>query len=68
VSLPEPIRQATLDAVNSWALRPSLLNVLSVEMETTTNVILKLERPQDQHSSIFDPHVDVSRALKVAFS
>jgi hypothetical protein len=47
--LPELLRQAALDAVNSWVERPSVLNVSAVEMETTINVIFKLERPQDQY-------------------
>jgi hypothetical protein len=52
--LPEPIRQAALFElnsweVNSWVSRPFVLNVSAVEMETTINVIFKLERPQDQH-------------------
>jgi hypothetical protein len=48
VSLPEPLRQAALYEVNSWASRPFVLNVSAVEMETTINVTFKLGRPQDQ--------------------
>jgi hypothetical protein len=49
VSLPEPLRQAALYQVNSWASRPFVLNMSAVEIETTINVIVKLKRPQDQH-------------------
>jgi hypothetical protein len=48
VSLPEPLRQAALYEVNSWASRPFVLNLSAVEMETAINVIFKLERPQNQ--------------------
>jgi hypothetical protein len=46
--LPEPLRQAALDAVNSWAYRPFVLNRFAVEMQTIINAIFKLERPQDK--------------------
>lgn len=49
VSGPEPLRQAALDAVNSWVYRPYVLNGSAVEVETTINVGFKLERPQDQY-------------------
>jgi len=46
--LPEPLRQAALDATNSRAERPSVFNVSAVQMETAINVIFKFERPQGE--------------------
>ena len=38
------LRQAALDAVKTWRYRPYLLNGQPVEVETTVDVIFKLER------------------------
>lgn len=40
---PEPLRQAALNAVNSWIYRPYIKNGIPVEFETTINVVFKLE-------------------------
>jgi periplasmic protein TonB len=44
VSGPPMLRQAALDAVKTWRYKPYLLNQQPVEVETTVNVIFKLER------------------------
>jgi protein TonB len=41
---PEMLRQAAIDAVRTWRYRPCLLSGQPVEVETTVNVIFKLER------------------------
>lgn len=41
---PEMLRQAAMDAVESWRYRPYLLDGQPVEVETTVNVIFTLER------------------------
>jgi periplasmic protein TonB len=38
------LQQAAIDAVKTWRYRPYLLNEQPVEVETTVNVIFKLER------------------------
>ena len=38
------LREAAIDAVKTWRYRPYLLNGQPVEVETTVNVIFKLER------------------------
>ena len=38
------LQQAAIDAVKTWRYRPYLLNDQPVEVETTVNVIFKLER------------------------
>jgi hypothetical protein len=63
--LPEPLRQAALDAVNSWVYRPTVLDGSAVEMETTINVIFKVERPQGQHESGSTVHVTVEAFQRV---
>jgi periplasmic protein TonB len=37
------LQQAAIDAVRSWRYRPYMLNGQSVEVETTVNVIFKLQ-------------------------
>jgi periplasmic protein TonB len=44
VSGPPMLRQAAMDAVKTWRYKPYLLNQQPVEVETTVNVIFKLER------------------------
>ena len=44
VSGPPMLQQAAIDAVKTWRYRPYLLNDQPVEVETTVNVIFKLER------------------------
>jgi protein TonB len=44
VSGPPVLQQAAIDAVKSWRYRPYLLNQQPVEVETTVNVIFKLDR------------------------
>jgi protein TonB len=44
ISGPAMLQQAALDAVKTWRYRPYLLNQQPVEVETTVNVIFKLER------------------------
>ena len=44
ISGPAMLQQAALDAVKTWRYRPYLLNNEPVEVETTVNVIFKLER------------------------
>ncbi len=41
---PQMLQQAALDAVKNWLYKPYLLNGQAVEVETTVNVIFKLER------------------------
>ena len=41
---PDMLRQAAIDAVKTWRYRPYLLNGQPVEVETTVDVIFKLER------------------------
>jgi len=48
-SLPESLRQAALDAVNSRACRPFVLDASAVEMQTIIHAIFKLERPQNRN-------------------
>jgi len=43
VSGPPMLQQAAIDAVKTWRYRPYLLNDQPVEVETTVNVIFKLE-------------------------
>jgi protein TonB len=43
VSGPPMLQQAAIDAVKTWRYRPYLLNEQPVEVETTVNVIFKLE-------------------------
>jgi protein TonB len=43
MSGPAMLQQAALDAVEQWHYRPYLLNGQPVEVETTVNVIFKLE-------------------------
>jgi protein TonB len=43
LSGPPMLQQAAIDAVKTWRYRPYLLNELPVEVETTVNVIFKLE-------------------------
>lgn len=43
ISGPQMLQQAALDAVKNWRYKPYLLNGQSVEVETTVNVIFKLE-------------------------
>ena len=38
------LQQAAIDAVKTWRYRPYLLNEQPIEVETTVNVIFKLER------------------------
>jgi protein TonB len=42
VSGPALLQQAALDAVRQWRYRPYLLNGQPVEVETTVNVVFKL--------------------------
>jgi periplasmic protein TonB len=44
LSGPPMLQQAAIDAVKTWRYRPYLLNELPVEVETTVNVIFKLQR------------------------
>lgn len=44
MSGPAMLRQAAIDAVKTWRYRPYLLNGQPVEVETTVDVIFKLER------------------------
>jgi protein TonB len=44
VSGPPMLQQAAINAVKTWRYRPYLLNDQPVEVETTVNVIFKLER------------------------
>jgi protein TonB len=44
ISGPAMLRQAAIDAVQNWRYRPYLLNQQPVEVETTVNVIFKLDR------------------------
>jgi periplasmic protein TonB len=44
VSGPQMLQQAAMDAVKTWRYRPYLLNQQPVEVETTVNVIFKLDR------------------------
>jgi protein TonB len=44
ISGPAMLQQAAIDAVRSWRYRPYLLNQQPVEVETTVNVIFKLDR------------------------
>lgn len=44
ISGPLMLQQAAIDAVKTWRYRPFLLNQQPVEVETTVNVIFKLER------------------------
>jgi protein TonB len=44
VSGPPMLQQAAIDAVKTWRYRPYLLNNEPVEVETTVNVIFKIER------------------------
>jgi protein TonB len=44
LSGPPMLQQAAIDAVKTWRYRPYLLNEQPVEVETTVNVIFKLER------------------------
>jgi protein TonB len=43
VSGPEMLQQAALDAVQQWRYRPYLLSGEPVEVETTVNVVFKLQ-------------------------
>jgi len=40
---PPMLRQAALDAVSNWRYRPYLLNGVPIEVETTVNVIFRLD-------------------------
>jgi len=44
ISGPQMLQQAAIDAVRTWRYRPYLLNDQPVEVETTVNVIFKIER------------------------
>ncbi len=44
ISGPPVLQQAAIDAVKNWRYRPYLLNQQPVEVETTVNVIFKLDR------------------------
>ena len=44
ISGPPMLQQAAIDAVKTWRYRPYLLNQQPVEVETTVNVIFRLER------------------------
>jgi len=44
ISGPAMLQQAAIEAVKNWRYRPYLLNEQPVEVETTVNVIFKLER------------------------
>ena len=44
ISGPQMLQQAAIDAVKAWRYKPYLLNGQAVEVETTVNVIFKLER------------------------
>ncbi|MGA8740841.1 MAG: energy transducer TonB [Terracidiphilus sp.] len=44
VSGPQMLQQAAIEAVKNWRYRPYLLNDQPVEVETTVNVIFRLER------------------------
>ena len=44
VSGPAMLQQAALDAVRSWRYRPYLLNDAPVEVETTVNVVFRMDR------------------------
>lgn len=44
VSGPPMLQQAAIDAVKTWRYRPYLLNNEPVEVETTVNVIFRIER------------------------
>jgi periplasmic protein TonB len=43
VSGPTLLQRAAVDAVTSWLYRPYLLNGEPVEVETTVNVVFKLQ-------------------------
>ena len=44
ISGPQMLQQAAIDAVKTWRYRPYMLNQQPVEVETTVNVIFKLDR------------------------
>ena len=44
VSGPAMLQQAALDAVRNWKYRPYLLNDAPVEVETTVNVVFRIDR------------------------
>ncbi len=44
ISGPAMLQQAAIEAVKTWRYRPYLLNDQPIEVETTVNVIFKLER------------------------
>jgi periplasmic protein TonB len=44
ISGPPMLQQAAIDAVKTWRYKPYMLNGQAVEVETTVNVIFKLER------------------------
>ena len=44
VSGPQPLQQAAMDAVKSWAYKPLLLNGEPVEVNTTVNIIFTLSK------------------------
>ena len=43
LSGPAMLQQAALDAVQQWHYRPYLLNGQPVEVETTVNVVFKMQ-------------------------
>ena len=43
ISGPQMLQQAAIDAVKTWRYRPYMLNGQAVEVETTVNVIFKLQ-------------------------
>ena len=44
ISGPPMLQQAAIDAVKTWRYRPYLLNQQAVEVETTVNVIFRIDR------------------------
>ena len=40
---PQVLQQAAIDAVKTWRYKPYMLNGQAVEVETTVNVIFKLQ-------------------------
>ncbi|HXS75389.1 MAG TPA: energy transducer TonB [Terracidiphilus sp.] len=44
MSGPQMLQQAAIDAVKTWRYKPYMLNGQAVEVETTVNVIFRLER------------------------
>ena len=53
ISGPQMLQQAAIDAVKTWRYRPYLLNDQPIEVETTVNVIFKLDARSQVEVSLF---------------